>query len=301
MGTNKFGQISTISFSGDNGHITVTTTFNENVNSPNYGQPEVSIAHADVLTTTAGEFGETADKSVSFGNSFKVLNAVVDDKGHLTTLRARTITLPAPDAGATTLSTYSYVYNVSDATLGAAITNSDNLTTAIEKLKWQIDNHANDVDKIQTDADVNAAVMSSFTTTGISGTVTTTDSLATAIGKLQVQINALVGAGSAANAIGTFSSSGSGNNVAALTVSNGVLTASLNNLTEVTLAGFTQGSSTAAIAVGDTLGAALSKLQANITAMTGSEYVFTSVENNYAKIFRQPDMPSGNTLKSGWI
>lgn len=209
---------------------------------------------------------------------------------------------------------------------GTAITNSDTINKALSKLQVQINtvvgNQANDLvqnfsssgegDYISTLLlDNNTKTLSAtigkladgilsnydISSSDINGNVNNTDSIVKAIAKLQKQINNIVGGEGAVN---SFTSTGSGNNVAGLVLSNGKLTATLNNLTSVNLAGFSQGTATGAIAATDSLGTALSKLQANITAMKGDTYVFSSVENNYAKIFRQEAAPTG-TLKSGWI
>ena len=268
--------------------------------------------------------GDTNNQTPAFGGTFKALSAVIDKAGHVTTLSDHTVTLPMPDASGTTLNNYTYTYtDAANTTFDDAITSSDSLLTAIQKLQWQIDNHSNAIDKVQGfatsgsgtyikqlglsgntltatlsafDTDVNSAILSAYTTSNISGAVTNSDSLVNAIAKLQVQINAA----NSANGVTAFTVTGSGNNVSAIGLSGSTITATLSNLSSGLLTGFTQGSTTTAIAASDTLGEALSKLQANITAMQGDTYVFSSVENNYAKIFRQEAAPTG-TLKSGWI
>ena len=249
-------------------------------------------------------------ETASIGN---VISALTVSNGEITLSKANIGNLDLAD----------YVLG----TNGSALTSTDTINQALSKLQVQI-NSTNAAaadsaaqDHVQTftssgegdyitslSLDANSKTLSATVArlsngilsnygdfSGATGSVSAEDSIVRAIAKLQTQINDIVGG---AGAVNSFTSTGSGNNVAGLTLSGGVLSATLNNLTSVDLAGFTQGTETTAITATDSLGTALSKLQANITAMQGNSYVFSSVENNYSRIFRQETAPTGQ-LKSG--
>lgn len=62
--------------------------------------PSVSITHADAQAPSS-TVGQSADASLSFGESFTTIQTGIDSKGHVKTLEAKTITLPLPSLSTT--------------------------------------------------------------------------------------------------------------------------------------------------------------------------------------------------------
>ena len=80
------------------GHITVTDTDGTTHDINVYEHPTAGPGGSDSPHGTTTTAGETADKTLTFGGTFKVLQETVDIDGHTTTITERTMTMPAAPA-----------------------------------------------------------------------------------------------------------------------------------------------------------------------------------------------------------
>lgn len=92
MITDEYGRISGASYSDD---AWINIAVNDNMDSPS-----ISITHADAQAASS-TVGQSADASLSFGESFTTIQTGIDSKGHVKTLEAKTITLPLPSLSTT--------------------------------------------------------------------------------------------------------------------------------------------------------------------------------------------------------
>ena len=92
MITDEYGRISGASYSDD---AWINIAVNDNMDSPS-----ISITHADAQTASS-TVGQSADATLSFGESFTTIQTGIDSKGHVKTLEAKTITLPLPSLSTT--------------------------------------------------------------------------------------------------------------------------------------------------------------------------------------------------------
>lgn len=102
-------EVASVTFEAGNDVVISTTTAGANA--------VINVAHE---TFTAAESTSTAtDKTPGYGESFKVVDEIVTDNGHVTGYKTKTVTLPASD-------NTTYTYSAASASNGATITLEDN-------------------------------------------------------------------------------------------------------------------------------------------------------------------------------
>lgn len=177
--------------------------------------------------------GESVDKTLAFGDQFKVIQAGIDTNGHVSTLNEYTMSLPKGKYEESESGSAKVITSLSFVDTTGALTG--------------------------TYKNIGALNLTGYTEGNVNTDIAATDSINAAFGKLQHQIHSMdytdtVNENQIINAINEI---------------NGLITPVRINITSKKLGGYSLGSSTASISDGDTLGTALGKIQSNLNIING--------------------------------
>lgn len=200
--------------------------------------------------------GESANKTLAFGDQFKVIQTSIDANGHVNTLNEYIMTLPKGK----------YEENENGS---AKVITSLSFTDTTGTLTGTYKN-------------IGLLNLTGYEEGNVNTDIIATDSINTAFGKLQHQIHSM-----------DYADTTNENQIIdAINQTDGVITPVRTNITSKKLGGYSLGNSTASISDGDTLGIALGKIQSNLNIINGQnagsikkaleeakEYTNTSIAN----------------------
>ena len=177
--------------------------------------------------------GESADKTLVFGDQFKVIQTSIDANGHVSTLNEYTISFPKGK--------YEESENGSAKVItGLSFVDTTGVLTGTYK-------------------NIGALNLTGYVEGNVNTDVVATDSVNMAFGKLQHQIHSM-----------DYTDTANDNQIInAINETDGIITPIRINITSKKLGGYSLGSSTASISDGDTLGTALGKIQSNLNIING--------------------------------
>lgn len=200
--------------------------------------------------------GESANKTLAFGDQFKVIQTSIDANGHVSTLNEYTMSLPKGKYEESESGSAKVITSLSFVDTTGALTG--------------------------TYKNIGALNLTGYTEGNVNTDIIATDSINTAFGKLQHQIHSM-----------DYADTTNENQIIdAINQTDGVITPVRTNITSKKLGGYSLGNSTASISDGDTLGIALGKIQSNLNIINGQnagsikkaleeakEYTNTSIAN----------------------
>lgn len=228
--------------------------------------PSITINHINPADNTT-QIGETAAKTLKFGDSFKSYNFGIDEKGHINNAKTNSVDITMPSL------------SITNGTTGNVLTS----------LKVSADGQS----IVANSSDIGTLTLASYAVQGDSK-VAVNDSINNAFGKLQGQIDALDFTDSSANTTEFISK---------ITQTDGKISVERHKAGDLLLTGYSVATAKTAITAADTINSAFGKVEYRLDILQADSTQEGSVAYQIAQIVNENNNDSIDTLNeiAAWI